>query len=66
MNNCSLKGQPSLRTVVLASVLGLLATGAGATTLADIYAAADRIRDNLADLGIVLEDTRNGTTWVRR
>ncbi len=30
------------------------------------YAAADRIRDNLADLGIVLEDTRNGTTWVRR
>ena len=43
MKNCSLTGQPSLRTVVLAGVFGLLATGAGATTLADIYAAADRI-----------------------
>ena len=43
MNNCSLKGQPSLGTVVLAGVFGLLATGAGATTLADVYAAADRI-----------------------
>lgn len=43
MKNSSLKGQPGVRTLVLASVLGLLATGAGATTLADIYAAADRI-----------------------
>ncbi len=30
------------------------------------YATADRIRNDLADLGIVLEDTRDGTTWVRR
>ena len=30
------------------------------------YAAADRIRDGLGALGITLEDTRDGTTWVRR
>ena len=30
------------------------------------YAAADRIRDDLAALGIALEDSRDGTTWVRR
>ena len=30
------------------------------------YATADRIRDDLAVLGIVLEDSRDGTRWVRR
>ena len=30
------------------------------------YTTADRIRDSLADLGIVLEDSRDATTWVRR
>ncbi len=63
MNNCSLKGQPSLRTVVLASVLGLLATGAGATTLADIYAAADRInqqaRESQAKVDALNDEARD-------
>ncbi len=27
------------------------------------WALADRIRDRLAELGVVLEDTRDGTTW---
>ncbi len=30
------------------------------------YATADRIRDNLATVGILLEDSRDGTRWVRR
>ncbi len=30
------------------------------------YHRADQIRDDLAALGIALEDTRDGTTWVRR
>lgn len=30
------------------------------------YATADRIRASLATLGIVLEDSRDGTTWLRR
>ena len=30
------------------------------------FAAADQIRDELADRGIVLEDTSSGVTWYRR
>ena len=30
------------------------------------FAAADQIRDELADMGIVLEDTSSGVTWYRR
>ena len=30
------------------------------------YGTADRIRANLATLGIVLEDSRDGTAWLRR
>ena len=29
------------------------------------YADADRIRDELASMGIELEDGRDGTTWRR-
>lgn len=29
------------------------------------YAASDRIRDELTDLGVVLEDSASGTTWHR-
>jgi cysteinyl-tRNA synthetase len=30
------------------------------------WAVADRIRDRLAELGIVIEDAKSGTTWHRR
>lgn len=63
MKNCSLKGRPGLRTVVLASVLGLLATGAGATTLADIYAAVARInqqaKESQAKVDALNDETRD-------
>jgi cysteinyl-tRNA synthetase len=29
------------------------------------FAASDRVRDQLASLGIVLKDTKEGTTWQR-
>jgi cysteinyl-tRNA synthetase len=29
------------------------------------FAAADRIRDELASRGVVIEDTATGTTWHR-
>jgi cysteinyl-tRNA synthetase len=30
------------------------------------WAVADRIRDRLAELGVVIEDAKSGTTWHRR
>ena len=61
MKNCSLKGQPGVRTVVLAGVLGLLATGAGATTLADIYAAAARINQQAKESQAKVDALNNET-----
>lgn len=65
--------------VELAGVLGLsVDAGTDADTSVDAriaernqarttgdYAAADRVRDELAEQGIVLEDTPNGTVWHR-
>lgn len=63
MKNCSVKGQPSLGTAILAGALGLLATGAGATTLADIYAAAARInqqaKESQAKVNELTSETRD-------
>ena len=63
MKNCSLKGRPGLAAAVLATGLGLLATGAGATTLADIYAAADRInqqaKESQAKVDALNSETRD-------
>ncbi|MYD40994.1 MAG: cysteine--tRNA ligase [Acidimicrobiia bacterium] len=44
---------------------GLLAKRSTARAEGD-YATADRIRDELAALGIVVEDSRDGTRWIRR
>jgi len=30
---------------------------------AEQWALADRIRDGLSDLGILIEDSKSGTTW---
>jgi cysteinyl-tRNA synthetase len=30
------------------------------------FAAADRIRDDLADRGVLLEDSASGTRWKRK
>ena len=38
---------------------------APAAKAAKDYAASDRIRDQLAQLGITLMDTKDGTTWER-
>lgn len=61
MKNCSLKGQPGLRTAVLATVLGLLATSAGATTLTDIYAAAARINQQAKESQAKVDDLTSET-----
>ncbi|MCQ3804821.1 MAG: cysteine--tRNA ligase [bacterium] len=45
-------------------VESLLAKRSNARSEGD-YATADRIRHSLAGVGIVLEDTRDGTNWVR-
>ena len=63
MENCSSNGQRGLKTIVLASILGLLATEAGATTLADIYAAAARInqqaKESQAKVDELTSETRD-------
>ena len=46
-------------------VESLLAKRSAARSDGD-YATADRIRDALAALGIVVEDSRDGTRWLRR
>ena len=61
MKNCSLKGRPSLKTAVLAVALGLLAAGAGATTLADIYAAAERINQQAKESQAKVDDLTSET-----
>ena len=61
MKNCSLKGRPSLGTAVLATMLGLLANGAGATTLADIYAAADRINQQAKESQAKVDELNSET-----
>ncbi|MYJ74401.1 MAG: DUF3450 domain-containing protein [Gammaproteobacteria bacterium] len=61
MKHCSLKGQPGVKTVVLASLLGLLATGAGATTLAGIYAAADRINQQAKESQAKVDELNSET-----
>jgi cysteinyl-tRNA synthetase len=62
----------------LAERLGVPASGDGPATIEALvearqrarasndFATADTIRDDLARLGIVLEDGREGTRWVRR
>ena len=48
-----------------AIVDSLLAKRSAARSEGD-YATADRIREDLAALGIVVEDSRDGTRWLRR
>ena len=47
-----------------AAIDAMLAQRADARAAKD-FAAADRIRDELADLGIIIEDTATGATWHR-
>lgn len=63
MNNSSLKKRlPGLGTFVAAGIAGLLATGAGAATLADIFVVAERInqqaRASQAKVDALTEETR--------
>ena len=67
MDNCSFatprKGAapPTLRHLVIAGAFGLLATGAGATTLADIYAAAARINQQAKESQAKVEELNSET-----
>jgi cysteinyl-tRNA synthetase len=47
---------------VIAGLIGMRATARAERD----FATSDRIRDRLAELGIVLEDGTDGTTWHRR
>jgi cysteinyl-tRNA synthetase len=44
-------------------LIDLLVSVRSILRMAREYAAADRIRTGLADLGIVVEDTAQGSTW---
>ena len=62
MNNCSMKRLPSLKTLAVAGVAGLLAIGVGATTLPDIFAVAERLNQQAkasqAKVDALTEETR--------
>ena len=51
---------------VSADEIDALINGRNEARAAQDYAKADEIRDQLTDLGIELEDTREGTRWRRR
>jgi cysteinyl-tRNA synthetase len=50
---------------VIAEIEGLVAERAAAKTAGD-FTRADKIRNELAQRGIVLEDSRDGTAWKRK
>jgi cysteinyl-tRNA synthetase len=50
------------RSIDHAKVDALIAARTAARKTKD-FAESDRIRDELADMGVVLKDTRDGTTW---
>ncbi|GGX78274.1 cysteine--tRNA ligase [Litchfieldella qijiaojingensis] len=58
-----LKGGGEALPISEAEIEARIAERAAAKKTKD-FATADRIRDELAELGIVLKDSREGTTWV--
>src|SRR5699024_10927895 len=57
---------PAVRHEVLPGVMELLLAERRAARLNRDFAASDRIRDRLAELGIVIEDTAAGSRWRLR
>jgi cysteinyl-tRNA synthetase len=55
---------PQAGGVEAAPFIDLLVTVRGELRQARQFALADSIRDRLAELGVRLEDTREGTTWT--